>query len=416
MKTIEFDLQIITPLFMGNAYQKAELRTQSFNGLIRYWYRLLGGRKETEDRIFGTANQKRSSKGRVIMKISSQKLQIKEFQKHLNKQGIPVHGSGTNYLGFSLHHKPKDKPEVRRQYIDVGQSFKLIFSFHPTLSENEIKQFLCAFWCSIYLGNFGSRSRRGFGSIICTNNTKSYQTTLNINDFNLSFYIDKDLSKWYPEQLRVIQDLNCWSQREGIPYIFQNMEIYRLLDIKKTGYRDWISEIHKNRTGKRLVNEPKTLNKNENDAINLLDYMGFLLNAYRSYYMPDYSEVKNFLQNPSKETLQINRVCFGLPLNFFYSSIGKSFRFSEVRRASPLMMKILMYNSKPQGLIIIFNPIVNGKYSYYFDPKSKNNWNKIYIPDKDIEITFDGFNPIIDFVNSLLNKKIIEKIDFRRQS
>ncbi|MCS6955383.1 MAG: type III-B CRISPR module RAMP protein Cmr1, partial [Candidatus Calescibacterium sp.] len=98
MKTIEFDLQIITPLFMGNAYQKAELRTQSFNGLIRYWYRLLGGRKETEDRIFGTANQERSSKGRVIMKISSQKLQIKEFQKHLNKQGIPLHGSGINYL------------------------------------------------------------------------------------------------------------------------------------------------------------------------------------------------------------------------------------------------------------------------------------------------------------------------------
>lgn len=170
---------------MGNAKQEAELRTQSFNGMIRYWYRLLGGSKETEDRIFGTASQKKAQKGKVSIK-----LRINEFEKYLDNQGRPIHWSGINYLGFYLHHKPKDEPEVKRQYIDVQQYFSLIFSFHQTLTDYEIKQFLCAFWCSLYLGNFGSRSRRGFGSIICTQ-----EPNISFANFNLSFKVIAPLAK-----------------------------------------------------------------------------------------------------------------------------------------------------------------------------------------------------------------------------
>ncbi len=41
MKSITFTLRVITPLFMGGANQQAELRAQSFKGMIRFWWRAL---------------------------------------------------------------------------------------------------------------------------------------------------------------------------------------------------------------------------------------------------------------------------------------------------------------------------------------------------------------------------------------
>lgn len=80
--------------------------------------------------------------------------------------------------------------------------------------------------------------------------------------------------------------------------------------------------------------------------------MGLLLNAYRSYYQPDYTH------------------------------IGKKFTIDEIRRSSPLIIKILKSDSNTEGLFTIFD--------------------------------FDGFKPIINFINSMLDicyeeiKRLIE--------
>ena len=51
-KKIIFKLKIITPLFIGGAQRQAELRTQSFNGMFRYWFRIAGGSLEDEKKNF----------------------------------------------------------------------------------------------------------------------------------------------------------------------------------------------------------------------------------------------------------------------------------------------------------------------------------------------------------------------------
>jgi CRISPR/Cas system CMR-associated protein Cmr1 (group 7 of RAMP superfamily) len=43
VKRLTFDLEFITPAFIGGANQQAELRPASFVGLLRWWWRALKG-------------------------------------------------------------------------------------------------------------------------------------------------------------------------------------------------------------------------------------------------------------------------------------------------------------------------------------------------------------------------------------
>ena len=52
MKTFNVVCKVITPLFMGGANQQAELRTQSINGLLRWWFRVAGGSIDDEKKNF----------------------------------------------------------------------------------------------------------------------------------------------------------------------------------------------------------------------------------------------------------------------------------------------------------------------------------------------------------------------------
>jgi CRISPR-associated protein Cmr1 len=59
VKRLTFDLEFITPAFIGGANQQAELRPASFVGLLRWWWRALKGEcnieklREEEVKIFG---------------------------------------------------------------------------------------------------------------------------------------------------------------------------------------------------------------------------------------------------------------------------------------------------------------------------------------------------------------------------
>ncbi len=53
MKVITLNCKIITYLFMSGVEQQAEPRIQSFKGLFRYWFRILGGNFEDEKKFFG---------------------------------------------------------------------------------------------------------------------------------------------------------------------------------------------------------------------------------------------------------------------------------------------------------------------------------------------------------------------------
>lgn len=348
MKKVDFNLKIITPLFMGGASKQPELRTQSFNGVIRYWFRLLGGTKELENKLFGTAGGT-SQKGMVKIQIEENNLKPQKFEKR-----DKIWGNGIKYIGFSLD---------QREFILQDKDFNIIFHFHPFLEEDEIKAFLSSFWCSLYLGNFGSRSRRGFGSIISTNNPNFNEI---LKDFKLKFVIDEDVGQWYKKQLEYIKTVYKWKPFENTPSVFHNLNIY-IVNFSEN-VKKWVDDVQKGRNGEHLIKKWEKGNK-----LQELDFMGFLLATFRKY------------------RVKIERMIFGLPLD---SNFGKN-----VRRPSPLIFKIVQFNNKNYGLFLTFIP--NSSHHFDFLEKSKIVDYNVEQPD---------FTVLENFIRSLEKFEIIRRV------
>ncbi|MFN4220536.1 MAG: type III-B CRISPR module RAMP protein Cmr1 [bacterium] len=424
MNKISLTCKIITPLFMGGAEQQPELRTQSFNGLFRHWFRLLGGSIEDEKRLFGWGGEK-ARKGLVKVNLKkSGEIKSKEFEKIFDDKGFVARGRGINYLGFSLDPRfKKDKKANLRKYILEleGQNFGIEFLFYPNILEEDIKKFLCAVWCAFYLGNFGSRSRRGFGSIVVEEiegDIPKEEMEGDIpKEFDLKFKPDgnEDISKWLKNQLDFIKNLKYWKARDDIPYIFENLEIYEVQKANLGNSEKWLKFVQQGKEGRFLVNKwaLNSINKQED----LLDFMGFLLMAFRSYYQPDYNIAKQIIQNLGgsqrsqlvKRSQLIKRVIFGLPLNFYFSSLKRGGMVEAklgnqtLRRASPLIFKIIQFGKNNfVGFILVFKPTSNHSFKFLPDEASINL--------KGVGLDRPNWEILDEFINSLKNFNLITKI------
>lgn len=401
LNTYELECKIITPLFMGGAEFNPELRTQSINGILRWWFRVAGGNIKDEKRLFGWASDQ-SNQGLV-------RLFIKDFDKlkteifSFDQEGNVRNNSGLNYLGFSLDQRfKKDNPKPQRSYIKESQTFNLIISFHPRATEEDKNKFFATLWLAFNLGNFGSRSRRGFGSIKITpiNNP-------NINDlYGLSFNPTQNLKDWINQNLNKIKDYINPTQNA-----FDSLKIYKIEKSNFNQLKNWTEEVQKGRKGKFLKNQWGK--NNINNHMNLLDFMGFLLATFRSYRNPDYQNAKNILQN-NTNNLTFERAIFGLPLNFHFSSLKKNFHHSykaykgtlnaklknqTLRRASPLIIKILECNNNYEGIFIVIKSqfLPNSYFLNFLD-------QKVYLPKQ------NEWKAIDEFINSLKNKNLISEI------
>jgi CRISPR-associated protein Cmr1 len=197
---------------MGGASQQAELRTQSINGVLRWWFRVAGGSLEDEKRIFGWAGET-SNQGVVRIFIEEPTFQTQPF---LSRQ------PGFNYLGFSLK-------LTSRHAIPENQTFDLKISFHPKATEDDIKKFFSALWLAFNLGNFGSRARRGFGAIRIEKiieEIKENESPITNNCYGLNFVPSGDLENWIKGNLEKIKEILKPNPRKDIPYLFENFEIY----------------------------------------------------------------------------------------------------------------------------------------------------------------------------------------------
>ena len=110
MKKIEIELKTTTYLFTGGANLQTELRTESFNGLFRYWFRLAGGRFSDEKRIFGWGGEK-ANRGIVNMHFIEGEIKKRLFEKIFDEKGFVKKERGINYIGFSLDQRFKIKGE-----------------------------------------------------------------------------------------------------------------------------------------------------------------------------------------------------------------------------------------------------------------------------------------------------------------
>jgi CRISPR-associated protein Cmr1 len=412
MRTFEATCKIVTPLFMGGASQQAELRTQSINGLLRWWFRIAGGSLDDEKKLFGWAG-KTSNQGLVRLFIKNfDSLQKNKFSKEFDDSGRVRQDKGINYLGFSLDQRFRinQQDKIQRKYIKENQPFDLKISFHLKATDDDVKKFFCALWLAFNLGNFGSRARRGFGSIKIEKieEIKENGSSIINNCYGLNFVPSGDLKNWINDNLNKIKDFIKPTERQDIPYLFKDFEIYQILKNNFNAWGNWIKEVQKGRQGKYL--KISWSGKSINSWFDLLDFMGFLLMAYRSYRDPDYNDAKNILLGKQVTNPIFERAIFGLPLNFYFSSINKGntvhvkLRNDTLRRASPLMIKIIQTGTNKnkinhEGLFIIMkSTFIPANARLVFSNKN------VYLPNNNIWQALD------DFLRSLQDNNLIRRI------
>jgi CRISPR-associated protein Cmr1 len=318
---------------MGGANQQAELRTQSINGMLRWWFRVAGGSKKDEERLFGWGGDK-SNQGLVRIFIRDfDKLKTELFSKEFNNYGRVRQDKGINYIGFSLDQRFNEKQnKPRREYIKENQLFFLEVSFHPRSTEDDIKKFFATLWLAFNLGNFGSRSRRGFGSIKIEKIEEDGRDITN-NCFGLNFLPDENIKYWIEQNLKLIGKILKPSPRKGIPYLFNNL-LQPLPPLP-----------------------PYTFDIGENWQ-NLLDKIG---RAYKEF---------------RKTKRRLDRIVFGLPIIQIKD-------YKNLRRASPLMFKIiqLMEGNEPRYALLLIGMVSNEEHKFIFHPnlegKVEVNWRLI---------------------------------------
>lgn len=314
MYTVEFDLKLLTPLYMFGAKPNyLELRTPEFKGMIRFWWRALkccknvSKLKEKEEEIFGGTSLK-SGKSKVKIMIKHSRIDRNIGSDLMNDYGLDWHYDGKNkslagkdrgigYLFYSMIRKNEKKKIFPKKYFKPGITFKIILY---SREEEALKNTVAAFWCAANLGGFGSRARRGAGSL----------TVVSVvgDTYGLDFVPkgknSQELAHWILENVSKVSDIigpiniDCNDYTNIISSSFI---------VSKESYNTW------------------------HDALSDIGKM----------YMNFRNGMRNNIQNG----------IFGLPVVHSNKNrvIGKSDKYDKYiinRRSSPLLFKVLECNGK----------------------------------------------------------------------
>lgn len=150
MKTITFECEIITPMFLCGADGKTpELRPPSIKGALRFWWRAMNGDlsleelKKKEVEIFGGGGDK-ARRSNVIIRVENHR----EVEKNLKV----------------IDNKPVPHKDFQIKSFDENQKFNIILNL---TNDNiiSIEQLFSLFQLVCILGGFGKRARRGMGSL-----------------------------------------------------------------------------------------------------------------------------------------------------------------------------------------------------------------------------------------------------------
>jgi CRISPR-associated protein Cmr1 len=330
MHKIVLKCRTISPMFMYGSDKTPELRSSEFKGMIRYWWRLLqleSDHKELrkkEAEIFG-GTQEKEGKSKVRIKVYPQP---KEFVKNLkedykldwsfNKQRRTLEGkhAGIGYFLYSVIQENYLKPD---------------FEFYIEITSNDTDAFrnaTNALWAAIYLGGFGTRSRRGAGSIevkeVKSTTSLSLEVDFQIPQVNshkeIKEYLEKNIKKIYNKDNKNLRELKY-------PSLYN---------------------------AKILILEPK------NQWIDALNEIGI-----------------NYL-NYRKKLKKYEKTIFGLPLignpSKIYVDVDKSKKTTITRMASPLIISLIRSNNKVYPIMVKLSvpQIIAGKEVKYKYEKWQN--------------------------------------------
>ncbi len=337
-KTI-LKLNIITPLFMSGAAQNAaEFRTASIKGALRYWWRAA----MAEDDIKKLENKEASIFGGTTATAGKSKimLNIKGMQLGYPEEFKGVNGKyGLKYLLYS---------------VIIGAHRKAFVKGNVTISIRSrdiepLKQAVSAFWLAVNLGGFGTRSRRGAGSL--------QVQEVNGESFGLDFRTDsiqniQGLERWLKGNIAIAKE-NIGNSNKGTKkYRNLNGAIIKIVE--------------------------------NNNWENLLDAIG---NSYKQY------RSKNNMGDI------MDKGNFGMPVIFrkkpykLYPVVNNE-KKEHQRLGSPLYIKVIKSHNTCYGLLIVLggDVIYNGKIGKF--PKLKSEKIQITTKSENKEI-------IIGFLDSL---------------
>jgi CRISPR-associated protein Cmr1 len=342
--SITFDLETVTPLFLGGADQStAELRPPAFRGALRYWFRAIASSiasfedvKAWEQKIFGSTD----TCGAVIVRVQSKKV---TSQLALHKQDdLP----GLSYLYFSTY---ESRDKEARGCFAPGLSFKIVLQTRFPSPQNLkcLKLASGAIWALINLGGIGSRSNRGAGNLKLK---EVHAQKVDISDipFKGNTYLLADLLDQVCSDIRAIKEI----YKETITVSRTDNLLSSEFDILDPQ----VANIY-------LWQPDRSEDIEEWDFI--LDAFGSKYQTFRKRYKnaveDDYPQIKEWIRTRGKSSVTtVKRAAFGLPIQFYFTSLDKTNNRASLqanlsinRSSSPLHFKVIPINAHSFAILII---------------------------------------------------------------
>ncbi len=357
MHKLTATFRIVTPMFISGADQsKAELRAPSIKGALRFWWRALNWAKirgtcdsdepalaklkEREDSLFGDADKHGQST--LLISISSRKPFRAQHPPFLHTDMKPRNNpnsmAGARYLGyglitpFSSRNTGKEAGQLERACINPDQTFSVLLSTRQCLDDS----ILDGLKILGLLGGIGSRSRRGFGSLLLETieeEDKQGKTK--------TIWETPDTSENYIAEIKnLMEKYNCASLADTPPFsaFYSGSRVETLLEgtspyivlnqlgLAMLDYRSW----GQSSRGNKLPSGKTSEKRFENDH-----------DWYKSNYRK--SEFPGF--HP-------RRVVFGLPHNYHKLEKHHVTPEKHERRGSPLFFHIHQFGSIYIGVAI----------------------------------------------------------------
>jgi len=251
VRRVTFDLEFITPAFIGGANHQAELRPASFVGLLRWWWRALKGEcnieelREEEVKIFGgIAKNPRKEEIKmaspVYLRVEGDVRKgedlINEYRFSWsfdrNRRALIGPHAGVGYLYYSMVALNK-----RREFIKVGSRLRLTL-----IGKDEfLKHYIASLWALVFLGGVGARSRRGGGNLTVID--------YNPKDLGISFIPTGYFDEWLVENLKRAKDLVGSSKTPCNEY--SNLKNVKLV-LSPGEFNTWVEAL--NDIGSRFMN------------------------------------------------------------------------------------------------------------------------------------------------------------------
>ena len=171
-----YDLKFITPAFCSGADQsKAEIRTASIIGELRWWFRVVNG-CENESAVFGGIADGNAIKSNLTVRVSNKNIISDKQDLPSMRMGQPL-----SYLLYYANASGKNRgesfgPRFKQDgFISPSTTFMLSISERRKLPEQLRTQFELALEAFLNFGSIGLRSTRACGAFVVEENILSYE-------------------------------------------------------------------------------------------------------------------------------------------------------------------------------------------------------------------------------------------------